>query len=105
MHDVLIEAMSGLWVLGATCFPSGKEVPLSSFYQKLALWLVFGLIFVFMWNYFSKVGQSIREISYSDFLERVEQGHVRAIRIEGEKITGEYVGVEGASGHFKTYIP
>ena len=85
--------------------PAGKEVPLNSFYQKLALWLVFGLIFVFMWNYFSKTGQSVREISYSDFLERVEQGHVRAIRIEGEKITGEYVGAEGASGHFKTYIP
>ena len=78
---------------------------MSSFYQKLALWLVFGLIFVFMWNYFSKTGQSVREISYSDFLERVEQGHVRAIRIEGEKITGEYVGMEGASGRFKTNIP
>ena len=78
---------------------------MSSFYQKLALWLVFGLIFVFMWNYFSKAGQSVREIFYSDFLERVEQGHVRAIRIEGEKITGEYVGVEGAGVRFKTNIP
>src|SRR6266498_2293027 len=84
---------------------AGKEVPLSPFYQKLALWLVFGLIFVFMWSYFSKTGQSTREIAYSDFLERVEQGHVRGIRIEGEKITGEYVGGEGASGRFKTYMP
>src|SRR6266702_2145952 len=84
---------------------AGKEVPLSPFYQKLALWLVFGLIFVFMWSYFSKTGQSMREIAYSDFLERVEQGHVRGIRIEGEKITGEYVGGEGASGRFKTYMP
>ena len=83
----------------------GKEVPLSPFYQKLALWLVFGLIFVFMWNYFSKTGQSVREISYSDFLERVEQGHVRAVRIEGEKVIGEYVGGEGSTGRFKTYIP
>ena len=84
---------------------AGKEVALSPFYQKLALWLVFGLIFVFMWSYFSKTGQSMREIAYSDFLERVEQGHVRGIRIEGEKITGEYVGGEGASGRFKTYMP
>ena len=37
----------------------------------------------------------MREIAYSDFLERVEQGLVRGIRIEGEKITGEYSGVEG----------
>src|SRR6266545_892611 len=84
---------------------AGKEVPLSPFYQKLALWLVFGLIFVFMWSYFSKTGQSTREIAYSDFLERVEQGHVRGIRIEGEKMKWEYVGGEGASGRFKTYMP
>src|SRR5881409_474498 len=84
---------------------AGKEVPLSLFYQKLALWLVLGLIFVFMWSYFSKTGQTMREIAYSDFLERVEQGLVRGIRIEGEKITGEYTGVEGANGRFKTYMP
>ncbi len=78
---------------------------MSPFYQKLALWLVFGLIFVFMWTYFNKTGQTMREIAYSDFLERVEQGLVRGIRIEGEKITGEYTGVEGANGRFKTYMP
>ena len=78
---------------------------MSPFYQKLALWLVFGLIFVFMWTYFNKTGQPMREIAYSDFLERVEQGLVRGIRIEGEKITGEYIGVEGANGRFKTYMP
>jgi hypothetical protein len=65
---------------------------LSPFYQKLALWLVFGLIFVFMWTYFNKTGQPIREIAYSDFLERVEQGLVRGIRIEGEKIMANISG-------------
>src|SRR5499425_885635 len=84
---------------------AGKEVPLSPFYQKLALWLVFGLIFVFMWTYFNKTGQTMREIAYSDFLERVEQGLVRGIRIEGEKITGEYIGVEDVNSRFKTYMP
>src|SRR5262245_16618209 len=58
-----------------------------------------------MWTYFNKTSQPMREIAYSDFLERVEQGLVRGIRIEGEKITGEYVGVEGANGRFKTYMP
>src|SRR2546427_4546393 len=58
-----------------------------------------------MWTYFSKTGQTMREIAYSDLLERVEQGIVRGIRIEGEKITGEYTGVEGANGRFKTYMP
>lgn len=78
---------------------------MSQFYQKLALWLVFGLILVFMWSYFSKTGQTAEEIFYSDFLEHVEQDHIRAVRIRGEKITGEFAGIEGLSGRFKTYMP
>ena len=81
------------------------EVLLSQFYQKLALWLVFGLILVFMWSYFSKTGQTAQEILYSDFLEQVEQGHIHAVRIRGEKITGEYTGGDDSSAQFKTYIP
>jgi cell division protease FtsH len=82
-----------------------KEVSLSQFYQKLALWLVFGLILVFMWNYFSKTGQPIQEILYSDFLEHVDKGYIRAVNIRGEKITGEYTGADGLRGSFKTYTP
>ncbi|MGQ4807081.1 ATP-dependent zinc metalloprotease FtsH [Candidatus Entotheonellaceae bacterium PAL068K] len=78
---------------------------MSQFYQKLALWLVFGLILVFMWSYFSKTGQTAQEISYSDFLEQVEQDRIRAVHIRGEKITGEYTGTEGVHGRFKTYAP
>lgn len=77
---------------------------MSPFYQKLALWLVFGLIFVGVWNYFGKTGPVSREITYSDFLEHIEQGRIRAVRIEGEKITGEYLGEE-ANARFKTYSP
>jgi len=75
---------------------------LSQFYQKLALWLVFGLILVFMWSYFSKTGQPAQDIPYSDFLEQVTQGQVRAVRIQGERVTGEYTGDER---RFKTYAP
>jgi cell division protease FtsH len=58
-----------------------------------------------MWSYFSKTGQSVQEVSYSDFLEHVEQGHIRAIHIRGEKITGEYAGGGSFRGPFKTYTP
>ena len=78
---------------------------MSQFYQKLALWLVFGLILVFTWSYFNTAGQPIQEISYSDFVEEVRQNHIREVRIQGEEITGEYVGGEGADSQFKTYAP
>jgi cell division protease FtsH len=77
----------------------------SQFYQKLALWLVFGLILVFMWSYFSKTGQTTQEILYSEFLDHVEQNHIRAVQIRGEKITGEFAGTDGLSGQFETYAP
>ena len=35
----------------------------------------------------------------------MQQNQVRAVRIQGEEITGEYVGGEGADGQFKTYAP
>ena len=50
---------------------------------------MFGLILVFIWSYFNRTGQLTREITYSDFLERVEQGYVRAVRIQGDKVFGE----------------
>lgn len=78
---------------------------MSQFYQKLALWLVFGLILVFMWSYFSKTGQPAQEIVYSDFLAHVEQGHIRSVSIRGDKITGEYTSTDSVSGRFKTYAP
>ena len=78
---------------------------MSQFYQKLALWLVFGLILVFTWSYFNTTAQPIREISYSDFVEEVRQNQIREVRIQGEEITGVYVGGEGVDGQFKTYAP
>ena len=78
---------------------------MSQFYQKLALWLVFGLILVFTWSYFNTTAQPIQEISYSDFVSEVRQNQVREVRIQGEEITGVYVGGEGIDGQFKTYAP
>ncbi len=73
---------------------------MSQFYQKLALWLVFGLILVFMWSYFSRTGQPAQKILYSDFIEGVEKGQIRTVRIQGDKVTGEY---DDTGERFTTY--
>jgi hypothetical protein len=71
--------------------------------KKLGLWLVFGLILVFLWSYFSKPGRE--EMGYSKFLQEVKQGRIHAVRIQGEEITGEYPGAAGKAHRFKTYAP
>ena len=73
---------------------------MSQFYQKLALWLVFGLILVFMWSYFSSTGQPAQKILYSEFIKGVEEGQIRSVRIQGDKVTGEY---DNSSERFTTY--
>ena len=75
---------------------------MSQFYQKLALWLVFGLILVFMWSYFSNTGQPANDISYSEFLADVSKGQIESVRIQGEKVTGQYI---NDNRRFKTYTP
>lgn len=76
---------------------------MSQFYRNLALWLIIGLIMIFIFNYFSSKGPP--EISYTDFLEHVGQGHISTVSIQGETITGQYAGTEGLSGGFKTATP
>jgi cell division protease FtsH len=55
-----------------------------------------------MWSYFNKTGQPAEEIDYSSFLAKVSAGEIQAVRIQGEKISGDY---SGGGGHFKTYTP
>jgi cell division protease FtsH len=73
---------------------------LSQFYQKLALWLVFGLILVFMWSYFSRTGQPAQKISYSEFIQGIEKGEIRSVLIQGDKVTGQ---LHGRAERFMTY--
>ena len=73
---------------------------MSQFYQKLALWLVFGLILVFMWSYFSRTGQPAQKISYSEFSQGIEKGEIRSVLIQGDKVTGQ---LHGRAERFTTY--
>ena len=73
---------------------------MSQFYQKLALWLVFGLILVFMWSYFSRTGQPAQKISYSEFIQGIEKGEIRSVLIQGDKVTGQ---LHGRAERFTTY--
>jgi cell division protease FtsH len=53
-----------------------------------------------MWSYFSRTGQPAQKILYSDFIEGVEKGQIHTVRIQGDKVTGEY---DGTTERFVTY--
>ncbi len=69
----------------------------------LIIWLTLGLIIVLIYNLFVNKNYfySSINISYSDFLNKVEKGEVTEVIIEGEKITGKLT----SGKNFITYAP
>ena len=63
---------------------------MNTFYRNLSLWLVIGLVMVFIFNLFNEPQKSIPEIPYSGFLEHVEKGEVTSVVIQGDKLDGTF---------------
>ena len=56
--------------------------------KNIAFWIILFLLMVALFNVFSNSSRTSMgsEISYSEFLNRVEQGQVAAVRLDGEQI-------------------
>ncbi|MBW1671439.1 MAG: ATP-dependent metallopeptidase FtsH/Yme1/Tma family protein, partial [Deltaproteobacteria bacterium] len=63
---------------------------MNTFYRNLSLWLVIGLVMVFIFNLFNEPQKSIQEIPYSGFLEHVKKGEVTNVVIQGDKLEGVF---------------
>jgi len=59
---------------------------LNPFYKNLALWLVITLMMVMLYNLFSKQHLTETNISYSEFLNMVENEHVSEVVIQGREL-------------------
>jgi len=69
--------------------------------KNLALWLVLGLIFLLLFNVFSKQHGRDPEVVFSQFMEAVEKGEVQEVTIQGPNIQGKYENGE----RFRTFAP
>ena len=69
--------------------------------KNLALWLVLGLIFLLLFNVFSKQQGREPEVVFSQFMEAVEKGEVQEVTIQGQNIQGKYENGE----RFRTFAP
>ena len=76
---------------------------LSPFYKNIALWLLIGLVVTMLFNFFnrSQLAKEKAQLSYTKFLELVNEGKVARIVVQGDEITGERL--DGKSFH--TYSP
>ena len=72
-------------------------------FRNLAVWVIIALLLFALFNLFRGPTQLSRvdEISYSQFMSKVESGEVRAVTISGEVITGQ----TSENRAFQTYAP
>ncbi len=64
---------------------------MNTFYRNLSLWLVIGLVMVFLFNLFNKPQKAIQEIPYSDFLNYVKKGDIVSVVIQNDRLEGKFV--------------
>lgn len=75
---------------------------MTKFYRHLALWLLVILSVMAFFNIMEQSVPQIKPLTFSAFLDQVEEGDILSVTIEGQSISGQFV----ASGEiFETYIP
>ncbi len=74
---------------------------MNPFYKNLALWLVISLMMILLFNLFNQSRIQDSEISYTEFMTRVDKANVAGVVIQGQEISGTQV--DGA--RFKTFAP
>ena len=63
---------------------------MNQFYKNLALWLVISLVMIMLFNMMTQKGREAKPITYTAFLEAVEEGTVREVTVQGADIEGVY---------------
>ncbi len=74
--------------------------------RNFGLWLLLLLMGLLLWSIVTKQQPREPEISYSHFIEAVDDGRVGEVTIQGKNIRGRYKGEHGETGEgFKTFSP
>jgi cell division protease FtsH len=72
--------------------------------KNLLLWMVILVLIILAWNVFKTGTSAVDEITFSQFLDQVGQGHIQKVQIRGEEIRGHYAPSAGKHEPlFKTY--
>ncbi|MCF8086313.1 MAG: ATP-dependent zinc metalloprotease FtsH [Desulfohalobiaceae bacterium] len=74
---------------------------MNNFVKNLILWATISLVLVALFNMFNQPPQKQNELAYSQFLAKVQEDEVAAVKIKGKEITGKLVNGE----RFMTHAP
>lgn len=74
---------------------------MNNVYKNLMLWFVIALIMVVLFNFFNTTTTTKEKISYTEFINNVESGHVKSVTIKSNIVEGEFIDGKG----FETVAP
>ncbi len=74
---------------------------MNTFSKNLTLWLVISLMMILLFQIFKKETMQTGQLSYSGFLNMVEQGEVSQVTIQGDRISG----IANHGQPFRTFAP
>jgi cell division protease FtsH len=63
----------------------------NQFYKNLALWLVVGLVMIALFNMFNQPQTRSSDVSFTEFVDAVEQGNVSEVTLQGNAAYGVFV--------------
>src|SRR5690606_12222447 len=78
-----------------------RQSALSDMAKNLILWLVIAVVLMTVFNNFSQNGAANQQVAYSQFINQVHNGGVRAVDIDGRVITAQ----SRSGEQFTTVIP
>jgi cell division protease FtsH len=74
--------------------------------KNLLVWMVILVLIILAWNVFKTGAPAVEEVTFSQFMDQVAQGHVQKVKIRGDEISGTYAPSAGKrETAFKTYAP
>jgi cell division protease FtsH len=79
---------------------------LNSTLKSLLFWVLLVVLGMLIWTYSSTwAGRNETKISFTEFLQRVQDQQVASVTITGNDIVGEMKAGKGDAGKFRTYAP
>src|SRR5262249_34547110 len=94
---------------GTVCYflcPDPTGAHLNPVSRNLGLWLLLLLMGLLLWSIVTKQQPHERQITFSEFLQAVEDNRVSDVTIQGQYVHGRYKSERGGVGEdFKTFVP
>jgi len=59
-------------------------------YKNILFWVAAGIIIIIVWSVLQTPSTAIRDVTFSDFMNQVENGQVAEVTITGNQIKGKY---------------